>query len=126
MNRSGQAVAELSRDEPFETGELLICYDDFALPLGRLRIRSRGSHGGHNGMESVISRLGSNEIPRLRVGVAPEKGGMGDPTDFVLRPFRRRERPLIEEAVERAVDAIECALAEDLLTAMNRYNPELS
>ncbi|CAN5118058.1 aminoacyl-tRNA hydrolase [soil metagenome] len=126
MNRSGQALVELRRVEPFGPDELLLCYDDFALPLGRIRIRPSGSHGGHNGMESVIERLGSSSFARLRVGIAPKSGGIDDNTDFVLSPFRRNERAVIDEAVERAVDAAECVVSEGLLAAMNCYNPEPS
>ncbi|MGH7558106.1 MAG: aminoacyl-tRNA hydrolase [Gemmatimonadota bacterium] len=124
MNASGRALAALAREEPFELEELLVCYDELQLPIGRLRIRASGSHGGHNGMRSVLEALGTESVPRLRVGVFPESGGVRDATEFVLRPFRRREEPIIGEAIARAVDAVKCAIAEDLLTAMNRYNPE--
>ena len=124
MNASGRALAALAREEPFEPEELLVCYDEIQLPLGRLRIRASGSHGGHNGMRSVLEALGTEHVPRLRVGIFPESGGVGDATEFVLRPFRRREEPIIEEAIVRAADAARCAIVEGLLAAMNRYNPE--
>ncbi len=124
MNASGRALAALAREEPFEPEELLVCYDELQLPIGRLRIRGSGSHGGHNGMRSVLEALGTECVPRLRIGVFPESGGVRDATEFVLRPFRRREEPVIEEAIARAADAVTCAVAEDLLAAMNRYNPE--
>lgn len=127
MNRSGEALAARQREEPFELDELLVCVDDFALPLARLRLRPRGSDGGHNGLLSVIARLGSEEFPRLRVGIAPvdEEGNavhLEDNVDFVLGAFRRPEQPVIDEAIERAADAIECVLAEGLTSAMNRFN----
>ena len=100
-------------------------YDELALPLGRIRLRPRGSHGGHNGMRSIIDRLGTTEFPRLRMGIGPA-GEIVDGSDFVLSPFRRSERPLADEAVLRAVEAVECAAREDLTTAMNRFNPEPS
>ncbi|MGH7542535.1 MAG: aminoacyl-tRNA hydrolase [Gemmatimonadota bacterium] len=124
MNASGRALAALARVAPFELEELLVCYDELALPLGKLRLRAFGSHGGHNGMRSVLEHLGSEKVPRLRVGIFPESGGTGDPTEFVLRPFRRREEPVIEEAVARAVDAATCAVIEGLSAAMNRFNSE--
>jgi PTH1 family peptidyl-tRNA hydrolase len=124
MNASGRALAALAREAPFEPEEILVCYDELALPLGKLRLRASGSHGGHNGMRSVLEHLGSEKIPRLRVGIFPARGGTGDPTEFVLRPFRRREEPVIEEAVARGVDAVTCAVTESLITAMNRFNPE--
>lgn len=124
MNASGQALAALAQEEAFEPEELLVCYDELQLPIGRLRIRAAGSHGGHNGIRSVLDALGSENVPRLRIGVFPESGGVRDATEFVLRAFRRREEPIIEEAIARAVDAVKCVVVEDLLTAMNRYNPE--
>ncbi|MGH7566657.1 MAG: aminoacyl-tRNA hydrolase [Gemmatimonadota bacterium] len=126
MNRSGNAVRALRDSLECEPGEILVCYDELALPLGRIRLRPSGSHGGHNGMRSIIDRLGTTEFPRLRVGIGPEDGEVDDASEFVLAPFSRRELPLAEEAAVRAADAVECALTEDLLTAMNRFNPEPS
>lgn len=126
MNRSGAAVGELRDDLECEPGEILVCYDDLALPLGRIRLRPGGSHGGHNGVRSIIERLGTTDFPRLRVGIAPEDRAIEDGSEFVLSPFRRHERPIVDEAVVRAAEAVECAVTEDLLTAMNRYNPEPS
>ena len=125
MNRSGIAVRALCDALECDPGEILVCYDELALPLGRIRLRPSGSHGGHNGMRSIIDRLGTTQFPRLRVGIGPD-GAVEDGADFVLSPFRRRERPLADEAVVRAAEAVECAVSEDLLTAMNRYNPEPS
>lgn len=124
MNRSGEALVTAWRDDPFEPEELLVCYDDLALPLERLRLRPDGSHGGHKGMRSVIERLGTREFPRLRVGIAPPSGSIRDASEFVLSPFRRREVAVIEDAVVRAAKAVECVVTDDLTTAMNRYNPE--
>lgn len=123
-NRSGEALVAAWRDDPFEPEALLACYDDLALPLGRLRLRPGGSDGGNKGIRSAIERLGTSAFPRLRVGIAPESGSIRDASEFVLSPFRRREVSVIEEAVVRAADAVECVLTEDLATAMNRYNPE--
>jgi PTH1 family peptidyl-tRNA hydrolase len=124
MNASGRALAALAREAPFEPEEILVCYDELALPLGRLRLRASGSHAGHNGMRSVLEHLGSEQVPRLRLGIHPESGGTGDPTEFVLRPFRRREEPVIDEAIARGVDAVSCVVTEGLIAAMNRFNPE--
>lgn len=125
MNRSGIAIRALRDSLECQPEEILVCYDELALPLGRIRLRPNGSHGGHNGMRSIIDRLGTTEFPRLRVGIGPE-GQVDDASDFVLSPFRRKERPLADEGVVRAADAVECAVIEDLLTAMNRFNPEPS
>ncbi len=127
MNRSGEALAARAREEPLEPGELLVCFDDLALPLGRLRLRPSGSDGGHNGMRSLIARLGSGDFPRLRVGIAPvdDEGRavqVPDGADFVLAPFRKSERTEIEEAIERAADAVEYTVREGLVPAMNRFN----
>ena len=126
MNRSGIAVAGLRDSLECEPDEILVCYDELALPLGRIRLRPRGTHGGHNGMRSIIDHLGTTEFPRLRVGIAPETGIVDDGSEFVLAPFTRKERPIAEEAAVRAADAVHCAVTEDLLTAMNRFNPEPS
>ena len=129
MNRSGSPLAELAREReaggaPFDPGELLVCYDEIDLPLGRIRLRPSGSHAGHNGVRSIIERLGTSGFPRLRVGVAPTSGGIRDAAEFVLRPFRAHERDEADLAEERAADAVELALTEGLHAAMNRYNPE--
>lgn len=124
MNRSGAALVQLARDEPFEPEELLVCYDELDLPLGRLRLRPSGSAGTHNGMRSIVERLGTTGFPRLRVGIAPESGGWSDASAFVLEPFREKERPEIDLAETRAADAIEITVGEGLEAAMNRYNPE--
>lgn len=126
MNRSGIAVQSLRDRLACEADEILVCYDELALPLGRIRLRPRGSHGGHNGMRSIIDRLGTQEFPRLRVGIAPESGVVDDGSEFVLSSFTRAERPIAEEAAVRAADAVHAAVTEDLLTAMNRFNPEPS
>ena len=126
MNRSGIAVRALRDSLECEPSEILVCYDELALPLGRIRLRPNGSHAGHNGMRSIIDRLGTTEFPRLRIGIAPESGQVEDGGEFVLSPFRRGERAVVEEVVSRAVDAVECAVNEGLRTAMNRFNPEIS
>jgi len=125
MNRSGIAVRALRDALECEPDEILVCYDELALPLGKIRLRPSGSHGGHNGVRSIIDRLGTTGFPRLRVGIGPD-GTVADGSDFVLSPFRRQERLIADEAVVRAAEAVECAVTEDLLTAMNRFNPEPS
>jgi PTH1 family peptidyl-tRNA hydrolase len=123
MNRSGDAVAALADYYDVAPQDLLIVYDEVALPFGRLRARARGSAGGHNGIKSVIERLGTNEFPRLRLGV-----GRGDSrrdlADYVLSKFERDERDALEPFITRAADAAEMFAAEDILTVMNTYNPD--
>lgn len=120
MNRSGeplQAVAHFYRIEP---REILVVLDEMALPLGRLRLRPDGGTAGHNGLESIIVQFGTEEIPRLRIGIgaAPVDGG----TDYVLGRFFEEERPLVEKTVARAADAVKCAIDNGLLSAMNQFN----
>jgi PTH1 family peptidyl-tRNA hydrolase len=95
--------------------------DDLDLPLGRLRLRGGGSHGGHNGLRSIIEALGRDDFPRLRVGIGRPPAGV-DPAEFVLTPFREDEDAVMQGALDRAADAVETVLREGLPTAMNRFN----
>lgn len=121
MNLSGEAVAGLAHFFKIESSDLLVVADDVNLPLGRLRMRSGGSAGGHNGYRSIIACLGSDAFPRLRVGV-----GRGDPrrdlADHVLARFDPDERDDVQQAIARAADAAELFLAEGIEAAMNRFN----
>jgi PTH1 family peptidyl-tRNA hydrolase len=123
MNLSGEAVAALTRYYDVVPGDVLIILDEAALPFGRLRARARGSAGGHNGLKSIIERLGTTEFPRLRLGV-----GRGDDrrdlADHVLSGFEREEREELESFVTRAADAAEMFVAEGIIKVMNTYNPE--
>ncbi len=121
MNLSGGLVARRLADLGLAPSDLLVCYDELALPLGRLRVRPGGSGAGHNGVQSVIDALGTQEFPRLRFGVAPD-GRFGDPARFVLSPFRKAELVVVEEALERSARAVECLCREGVLAAMNRFN----
>lgn len=121
MNLSGFAVAELARYFRIASGDILVVVDDVALELGRLRARARGSAGGHNGLRSVAEQLGTEEYPRLRVGV-----GRGDQrrdlADHVLAKFEAEEAPVIAEAIDRAADAVEKFVASDIQSVMNTFN----
>ena len=119
MNRSGEAVRGLVRRYGVQPQEILVIYDDVDLPVGAIRIRPRGSSGGHHGMASVLEALGTSEIPRVRVGIGRPRG---ETAEYVLSRFSSEERPLIEEAMERAADAVEAILREGTEAAMNRYN----
>lgn len=122
MNRSGDAVAALARYYDIATQDLLVVYDDIDLPFGRLRARARGSAGTHNGMRSVVSRLGSTEFARLRLGM-----GRGDSrrdlADHVLAGFERDERDALDSFIARAADAAEMFAVEGIDKVMNAYNP---
>jgi PTH1 family peptidyl-tRNA hydrolase len=122
MNRSGEAVAAIASFYKIATEEILIVLDDFALPLGRLRLRTQGSAGGHNGLESVLEHFGSDAVPRLRVGIgsAPSVGA----TDYVLGRFFEEEQPLLDATLRRAADAVKCAIDKGLIAAMNLFNQQ--
>jgi peptidyl-tRNA hydrolase, PTH1 family len=121
MNASGFAVSEIARYFRIAFGDILVVADDVNLPLGRLRARHAGSAGGHNGFRSIIEQLGTHEFARLRVGV-----GRGDPrrdlADYVLGGFDADERPVVNDAIERAADASELFVAEGIERVMNRFN----
>lgn len=121
MNLSGRAVGDLQRFYKVDPEALLVVTDDVNLPSGRLRLRARGSAGGHNGLKSIIGSLGTDAFPRLRVGV-----GRGDPrrdlADHVLARVPDDERQRLREAVELAADAAECFVEAGILEAMNRFN----
>jgi PTH1 family peptidyl-tRNA hydrolase len=122
MNNSGEAVAALARYYDVPIGDLLIVIDEVALPFGRLRARARGSAGGHNGLRSVIARLGTTEFARLRLGV-----GRGDArrdlADHVLSKFEADEQSALEGFIARAADAAEMFAVEGIERVMNVYNP---
>jgi PTH1 family peptidyl-tRNA hydrolase len=123
MNRSGDAVAGLVRYFDVAPADLLVVLDEAALPFAKLRARARGSAGGHNGLKSIIDRLGTTEIARLRLGV-----GRGDPrrdlADYVLATFEPAERAELDGFIARAADAAEMFAVEGVEAVMNRYNPE--
>lgn len=125
MNLSGRTVGRLSRAHEIPSGQILVIYDDLDLPLGRLRMRSEGGAGGHKGMRSIIETLGTQAFPRLRVGIDRPPGRM-DPAEYVLQPFAKEEEARITQAVERAVEAIECWLADGIKAAMDQFNQPLT
>lgn len=125
MNRSGDAVEEVVGKYSITLDHLLIVYDEVALPLGRLRMKARGSAGGHNGMRSILSLMGTEEIPRLRLGV-----GADAPTDdlsaFVLSRFRWSERKNVKEMLTTAESAVTGFISEGIEAAMNRINRSIA
>jgi PTH1 family peptidyl-tRNA hydrolase len=120
MNVSGRAVAPLARQHSLPPEAVVVIYDDADLPLGKIRVRARGSAGGHGGLKSIIASLGSSEFPRVRIGIGRSAGG--DLVEHVLRSFRPDEREAIRHAIERAADAVECILTDGVEAAMNRFN----
>ena len=119
MNNSGAAVAALVRRFEIPLSELCIVYDDVHLDIGVLRIRQKGSDGGQKGMKSIIHRLGTPVFPRLRIGIGEPIGAL---VDYVLTEFSEDEEIEIAHTVDRAVDALETLVRDDILTAMNKFN----
>ncbi len=125
MNRSGLVFHELPAELMRDPSKVLVVYDDIALPFGRIRLRKGGSAGGHNGMKSVLSVLGTLEVPRLRIGIA----GSEHPQDvarYVTSPFSRREMKTLPAILDRAVEAVRMWIAGEWGKAMQRANaPDL-
>jgi PTH1 family peptidyl-tRNA hydrolase len=121
MNLSGPAVKGLLDRYELKPSQLLVVYDELALPWGQLRIRKNGSSAGHNGIKSLIGSLGSDEFFRLRIGIHPEQG-RGDAAKFVLAPFKRAQMKEVEDLVIRSADAVESIIAEGAEKAMATYN----
>jgi PTH1 family peptidyl-tRNA hydrolase len=121
MNASGRAVQPLARFYKVPSDRLLAIYDDLDLPFGVIRLRETGGAGGHNGMRSIIERMGTSDFPRLRVGIGRPPGRM-DPAAFVLRDFDANEQAGLPDVLERAAQAIETFITHGIAAAMNRYN----
>ena len=121
MNLSGAAVKGLLDRYELKPSQLVVVYDELALPWGQLRIRKNGSSAGHNGIKSLIGSLGSDEFVRLRIGITPELG-RGDAAKFVLAPFKRAQMKDVEDLVNRSAAAVESILAEGAEKAMATYN----
>ena len=125
MNLSGQAVSALMHYYRIDVPDIVVVYDDLDIPLGRMRIRERGSAGGHNGMKSLIAHLGNQDFARIRVGIAPLEGEDQQRTNvpaYVLGEFNSEEKGVIKKVVPEVASAVECLLTEGIATAMNRYN----
>ena len=121
MNLSGESVVDICNYYNVYLENVIVIYDDIDLDVGKIRIRKKGSGGTHNGMRSIIKCLGSNEFPRVRVGISKPKNGQ-DLADFVLSRFAKEDEKSLNESFENAVAAIDCAIRQDLDLAMNRYN----
>jgi len=121
MNKSGSALPPVFERLESGAGDLIVVYDDLALPLGKLRVRQKGSAGGHNGIKSIISTLESDEFLRIRVGIKSDREP-GDVRDFVLSRVGKTDRLLLDETEDVAVKAIETLIAQGLDKAMAEYN----
>ncbi|MEM9998452.1 MAG: aminoacyl-tRNA hydrolase [Bacteroidota bacterium] len=121
MNRSGEAVRALTRRYALAPDDLIVVYDDLALPLGAVRLRSKGGAGGHNGIQDIIDTLGTSAFPRIRVGIG-SNFGRGQQVRYVLAPFDDDQIEARDEAVDFAAKAAISFVRDGLVTAMNRYN----
>ena len=122
MNLSGLSVRELVAEHQVDVQrDLIVIYDELDLPLGAIRIRERGSSAGHNGMESILGALGTDEFLRIRLGIAPDRK-VADSVKYVLTPFRKAQEKVVDEVLDAAVQAVEVILKEGPAAAMNRFN----
>jgi PTH1 family peptidyl-tRNA hydrolase len=123
MNLSGHAVscllAKVNSESPLE--QLIVISDDLALPFGKIRIRERGSAGGHKGLKSIIAAIGTNEFVRLRIGIQPEHP-ISDSKRFVLDTFSKSERPIVLETIEQSAEAVRTIIRDGALKAMAQFN----
>ena len=122
MNLSGESVKLAGGFYKIPPERVLVISDDVALPLGKLRIRAGGSAGGHNGLKNIIAHLGTDQFPRIRVGVGAPAHPEHEMIDWVIGHFTSQEKKTVEEAVDRAVDAALCLMSQGVQEAQNRYN----
>lgn len=120
MNLSGQSVKEIVDYYKVNISDIIVIYDDIDTQVGKMRIRQKGSAGSHNGMKSIIYDLVDDSFPRVRIGIG--KPEFGDLADFVLGKFSKEQKPLIEDVVNKAADAVEIMIKDGIDLAMNRYN----
>ncbi len=122
MNLSGEAAGEAARFYKVPPEHVLVISDDVSLPLGKLRVRGNGSAGGHNGLKNIIAHLGTDQFPRVKVGVGAPPDAEYDMADWVTGAFSAAERKVIDAAVDRALDAAACVIEKGVTEAQNRYN----
>ncbi len=121
MNRSGLAVNEIVRNYHLDLDQILVIYDDLDLSPGTIRLRKKGGGAGHRGVQSIIDAMGTEDFPRLRIGIGKPPPGV-EASEYVLRPLTGEDREQIEPALDKAVEAALVFVAEGLETAMNNYN----
>ena len=121
VNLSGRAAKALLKRFSLSPQEMLVVCDDVSLPFGKIRIRRKGSDGGHNGLRSIIKELGTEDFPRLRVGIGKEE--TGDLVEYVLGEFEKEELEFLDKILDISVQAVECILSEGIEVAMNKFNP---
>lgn len=122
MNLSGLSVRKLVEDLGIDpANDLIVVYDELDLPMGAIRVRPRGGTAGHNGLESIIGALGTEEFTRVRLGIAPDHA-VRDGAKYVLAQFKKSQLEMIDEVLDRAADAVEAILKDGVAAAMNRFN----
>ena len=122
MNLSGEAVGEAARFYKIAPDHVLVISDDVSLPLGKLRIRAGGSAGGHNGLKNIISHLGTDQFPRIKVGVGAPQHPEHEMVDWVIGSFTPAEKKVVAEAVGKALDAAVCLMEKGVQEAQNKFN----
>jgi PTH1 family peptidyl-tRNA hydrolase len=121
MNNTGAALAPVFERFESSAAAMIVIYDDLALPLGKLRVRQKGSAGGHNGIKSIISAVGSDEFLRIRIGILPDRQ-ISDTRDFVLSQVGKTDRALLDQTEEVATKAVETLIGEGIEKTMAAYN----
>ncbi|PTL38181.1 aminoacyl-tRNA hydrolase [Alkalicoccus saliphilus] len=121
MNLSGESVGQLMKYFQISVEDLVVIYDDLDLPPGKIRLRQKGSHGGHNGIKSIIQHLGTDQFNRIRVGIGRPDPGQAVP-DYVLGRFSPDDQKKMDEAAEQAAEAVDCWKEEPFLQVMNKFN----
>ena len=122
MNLSGQAVQQAANFYKIPPEQIIVIFDDISLPVGKLRVRPNGSAGGHNGVKDIIAKLGSNQFPRVKIGVGEKPDPEYDLAAWVLGHPTKMEWKTIEETIDRGLDAVECIIKEGTDQAMSRFN----
>lgn len=122
MNNSGEAVSEAAKFYKIPLEKIIVIFDDISLPIGKLRVRRKGSAGGHNGIKSIIAHLGSENFPRVKLGVGAKPHPDYDLADWVLTSFKKEDFPALKEAMESACKAVELIVKGETDKAMNQYN----
>ena len=121
MNESGAEVVRASKYKNIAPEEILVILDEFQIPLKKVSVLMKGSDGGHNGLKSVLEHLGTENVPRMRIGIGPLPEH-GDPADFVLERFSNVEKPVLEKVMPELENAVTTAISQGLAVAMNKYN----
>ena len=120
MNMSGPVIKKILMKLSIQPEHLLVIHDDLDMEIGKLKIKKKGSSGGHKGIESIIQCIGSRDFMRLKVGIGREEGVSAE--DYVLRKFKRRELAVIKDSIKKAADAVHCVVSEGVDKAMNKFN----